>query len=326
MFLLSQLREEQPFAVTTLTQAIEGERRHHAYLFAGPLEASANNLVMAMAGSLLCTDRRGSDACGTCAGCRKLAGKNHPDLVHLQPDEKGNLSIDTIRQLANRLSLRATEADTKIAIIEHADAMKPPAQNALLKTLEEPPGPTCFLLTTTRIRTLLPTIRSRCQTVRLAPKKRAGAWRVLAEAGIDPEIAQRLAALVGPDVDRAQELVDKGAGEIIAALSGILTLDVPIPTIMNAAADLGGDKERADLAFALLEVDIRDRLARAHGALGASYSEQAGTDLPVSHLCNGAAQLQTIRRYQAVNLNRTMALETVLLAVTGHVTPTRSMA
>jgi DNA polymerase-3 subunit delta' len=321
MVALSSLRSEQPHVVEVLSTAVSSDRLHHAYLLAGPEEAGAPAFASALASSLVCNDRQEADGCGECAACRKHAGGNHPDVIQVAPDEKGKISIDTVRALSNRLSLRAAESETKVAIIEQADAMKPPAQNALLKTLEEPPGATCFILTTARVRMMLPTVRSRCQTLRLVPRRREGAWQALVEAGIDNDVARPLAALVGPDPARAQVLLDKGADEIVTSLRQDLAVDASLAAIIHIAGDLGADRERADLALAILEVEVRDRLARARGAGDDLLYTESDSEVTTDRLSAAAERLMDIRRFRVLNINRTMALETVLLAVTGHVQP-----
>jgi DNA polymerase-3 subunit delta' len=237
------------------------------------------------------------------------------------PDDKGNISIDTVRNTCGRLALRASEGPTKVAVVLQADAMKPPAQNALLKTLEEPPGSTCFVMTTTRLRMLLSTVRSRCQTIRLAPRRREGAWRVLSQAGIDEEVARPLGALVGPDPERAQALLDKGAPEIIATLRSALAPGAPLPVIIEAAADLAADRERTDLALALIEVEVRDRLAHACGATFDHLLTQPVSSGSLQHLSAAASRLQSLRRFKTLNINRSVALETVLFTLAGRFRP-----
>lgn len=316
---LSSLQTTQPRAVAVLRAAVSNGRLHHAYLLAGPAEAGAKSLAQAVAAALVCKAPVAGDGCLECSACRKLFSGNHPDVVSISPDEKGAISIDTVRELSRRLSLRSTEAARKVVLFAQADAMAAPAQNALLKTLEEPPGPTCFLLTTARPRTLLPTIRSRCQTLRLAPPEKLGAWQALAQAGITAELARPLAALVGSDSSRAQELVDQGVAEILSGLRQALSPDVGVSELLGVAADLGATRERANLALALLEVEVRDRLACAHGVNASRlYLDPVSSELPTSRLAQAASRLAQLRRVQALHVNRTLAIETVLLTLTGR--------
>src|SRR5512141_2954901 len=182
MTALSAIAATQPRLVSVLSAALASRRMHQAYLLVGAEEGAARELATAFAGSLVCQTPTGTDACGACAACRKLAGGNHPDVVYLLPNEKGFIGVEQVRELSDRLSFKAVESAWKVVIIGGADVARAEAQNALLKTLEEPPGATCFLLTATRLRALLPTVRSRCVTLRLAPRDRLATWKDL-EAG-----------------------------------------------------------------------------------------------------------------------------------------------
>src|SRR5688572_19934401 len=109
---------------------------HHAYIIVGGTPSPRRALAFATAQALVCTSPVDGSGCGQCAGCRKLAGGNHPDVVHVTPNDNGVILIDTVREAAGRLALKATESRVKLIIVEHADRMNPQAQNAFLKTLE----------------------------------------------------------------------------------------------------------------------------------------------------------------------------------------------
>jgi DNA polymerase-3 subunit delta' len=247
---------------------------------------------------------------------------SHPDVVRVDPDDKGNIAIDAIRVLTSRLALKAAEASHKVAYIRDADLMNPAAQNALLKTLEEPPGASCFILTTTRWRTLLPTVRSRSLTLRLAPLAREGAAQTLCAQGLPEAHAQPLAALVGPDLDRAQAMLANGLDEILATLTAALGSDCSVDTILKTAAELGAERDRADLAMTLIEVGIRDALAQRHGAPAAHLYVQplwlsAHAERHPERLAAAGLRIQQLRRARAMNPNRTLGLEGILLLLAG---------
>ena len=312
MTALSAIAATQPRLVSVLQAALASRRMHQAYLLVGAEEGAARELATAFAASLVCQSPSGTDACGKCAACRKLAGGNHPDVVYLLPNEKGAIVVDQVREVAERLSFKAVESAWKVVIIGAADVARPEAQNALLKTLEEPPGATCFLLTATRLRALLPTVRSRCVTLRLAPRDRLTTWRDLEAGGVDPALARALSPLVGDAADHAASLVELGAQEIEASLDRVLAPGADLRTVLEAAADLGAKRERADLALALLEVRIRDALARRRGASDQlCYGASAPTHVPARRLALAAARLATLRRLKTINVNRTLALEAV---------------
>ena len=109
------------------------------------------------------------DACGACAACSRIARGVHPDVSVLEPNEKGNIRIDPVREVIDRAGYRPFEGRRRVAIIDHADGLERAAQNALLKVLEEPPSGSVFLLVTAYPDLLLPTVRSRCPQLRFRP-------------------------------------------------------------------------------------------------------------------------------------------------------------
>lgn len=173
----------QDRALSLLRRALTSGRTHHAYLFDGPSGVGKERTAIALAARLLCHDdtlAADADACGTCDSCRLLAGENHPDLhiIHrglhkMHADRsvrtgKGLfLSVHVVRQFLIEPSSNAPSLGRRrVFIVRDAERMNEGAQNALLKTLEEPPGSACLILVTAHAQRLLQTIRSRCQAVR----------------------------------------------------------------------------------------------------------------------------------------------------------------
>src|SRR5262245_39776899 len=180
----------QPRVVALLRGAIERGRVPHAYLFSGPAGAPMLDCATALACALNCAARPAvGDACGECEPCAKIIAGIHPDVVTLVREGAANIvPIESVRnQVIARIGLPPHEADVRVFVVEEATAMAPPAANALLKTLEEPPVRTLFVLCTTAPEQLLPTIRSRCQRVRF------GAGGAIVDA--DPTRAERIAKL-----------------------------------------------------------------------------------------------------------------------------------
>lgn len=178
----------QDRVVGLLRKAIERNRVPHAYLFSGPVGAPLTDTALGLAAALNCQTHRG-EGCGECDSCSKIAAGIHPDVVTLIREGAAQIvPIESVRnQVIARIGLPPHEADTRVFIVEEATAIAPPAANALLKTLEEPPGRTVFVLCTTAPEQLLPTIRSRCQRVRF------GGGGIAIDA--DPARAERIARL-----------------------------------------------------------------------------------------------------------------------------------
>ena len=109
------------------------------------------------------------DACGTCAACKRIARGVHPDVLVLEPGDNASIKIEQIRDVVDRAQYRPFEGKRRVVIIDGADALASAAQNALLKTLEEPPSMSAFILVTARPDVLLPTILSRCPRLNFRP-------------------------------------------------------------------------------------------------------------------------------------------------------------
>lgn len=134
-------------------------------IFAGPAESGTRETATALAQLLNCLhagEPDFSDACGECQACVKIARGVHPDVLVVEPGENGTIKIDQIRDVVDRSAFRPFEGRRRVVIVDRADAMVAAAQNALLKTLEEPPPSSIFVLVTARPDVLLPTVRSRC--------------------------------------------------------------------------------------------------------------------------------------------------------------------
>lgn len=182
---------DQARVVAALRRAIESDRVPHAYLFSGPPGSGLLDAATALAAALNCTTARG-EGCGNCEACTKIAGGFHPDVVTLVREGAAQIvPIESVRnQVIARIALPPHEAAIRVFMVEEATSLAPPAANALLKTLEEPPARTLFTLCTTAPEQLLPTIRSRCQRIRFG-----GGTGVSDLMANDPERAERIAAL-----------------------------------------------------------------------------------------------------------------------------------
>lgn len=152
--------------VESLKNAISSGRIANAYIFSGPTELGKEFVAINFAKSLNCSAGK-DDSCDECKSCKKIDSGNHPDVRLIKP-ESAKLKIDQMRFLQKQGNYRAVEGKYKIFIIDEAEKMTPEAANSLLKILEEPPGTMVLILITSMYRTLLPTIRSRCQSVKFS--------------------------------------------------------------------------------------------------------------------------------------------------------------
>lgn len=208
----------QKRVVEILQRAIAQDRVPHAYLFCGPAGSGKMTVALALAAAIQCTAAPGQ-GCGQCDSCARIAAGLHPDVQVLERQGAAQIiPIETIRtQVIPQLGKAPHEGAARIFLIEEAAALAGASANALLKTLEEPPRRTQFILCTTAPDQLLPTIRSRCQRVTFSA---LGADLRAALRGGE-EAAERVSALAealhgaatSADLDRLYHTAGDAAGE-----------------------------------------------------------------------------------------------------------------
>ena len=155
--------------ISHLQNAIRLGKVSHAYIFGGEHGAGKKLLASLFAMTLQC-EEHGIEPCMKCSSCRKALSKNHPDIISVVHEKPGSIGIDEIRaQLINDVGIKPYESPYKIYIVNEADKLTLQAQNALLKTIEEPPSYAVILLLADNPDALLPTIISRCVVLSLKP-------------------------------------------------------------------------------------------------------------------------------------------------------------
>lgn len=157
-------------------------RLPHALMFLGPEGIGKSLVARHLAAALLCSEKRGP--CGACRSCQLFAKDQHPDLFELKP-EGGRIKIESIRELKRSFNLPPLVSNARVVLIAEAQAMNAAAANALLKTLEEPPSATYFILGSHAAGWVPRTILSRCQKIRFSPLNPQELQAVLKSKGID---------------------------------------------------------------------------------------------------------------------------------------------
>lgn len=206
-----------------LLRALRAGSVPQSLLFDGPEGVGKRTTALALASALNCA-QPGSDgdACGQCSSCRRIARGQHPDIVGLVPNEKGTITVDMAREVIGQASYRPFEARRRVVVIDQADALQPQAQNALLKTLEEPPPSSMFVLVTARPDSLLETVRSRCPRIRFGRLGPTDLAEVLVRhCGVKAADATRVAAVGDGSVSRA---LAQDTGELVEARAAALAL------------------------------------------------------------------------------------------------------
>ena len=150
-----------------LQNAITMDKVSHAYIFNGQDKSGKMMLAEAFAMALQC-EHEGNEPCEECHSCKQAISHNQPDIIYVRHEKPNTISVDDIRsQLNNDIGIKPYSSKYKIYIVDEAEKMNVQAQNALLKTIEEPPAYAVILLLTTNADTFLPTILSRCVTLNI---------------------------------------------------------------------------------------------------------------------------------------------------------------
>ena len=314
--------------LTILATALANGRLHHAYLFVGPEGVGKHLVAVALAKALHCSEIE-NDFCGNCVNCRRIADANHPDVRVIEPlSGKKEISIQQIRELERELNYRSFTGKRKVVIIDPATLLNPSSQNALLKTLEEPPQDSLIVLIAPNGGGLLPTLRSRCLRLSFAPLTRNEiAGFLQSHHGVNRADAEFIAALGMGSIGAAlaldkTELIEKR--KIWTEMLGSLkTRDYH--GAMVAAEALAASREEAlsflkwaeswyrdlliysvaDDSDDLVNLDMRPQIER--------QSLQLGTDSALRVVAQSAGAAARIQR----NLNRRMVLEKFLFGVIG---------
>ena len=250
--------EGQSQHIRRLQREFARHEEAHAYLFSGPVGTGKKSVARLCAAARLCRGEGGEKPCGLCGPCRRVFAGTHPD-VHVVEPEKGkrDISIGVMRAALSEAQVRPLEGDAKLFLIPEADRMNPQAQNALLKTLEEPPEDTVFLLCASRPAALLPTILSRTRMIRFHPLSVEDASLRLQQIGMEKPQADAAAVLSEGCVGVAL-LLDKDAlarrRELTARFFGVQR-PADVPAILAAYKD-----EKLDRAALLSEweASVRD--------------------------------------------------------------------
>ena len=191
-----------------MRNVIKDGRVPHAYLFSGPEGTGKSVLAGIFAKALQC-EEGGTDPCGKCRSCLQADTGNHPDIIWVRGSKEGIIGVDDIREKVNDdIVIRPYSSRYKIYIIEDADTMTPGAQNALLKTIEEPPSYGILMLLAKNKDSLLATVRSRCVLLSMRPVDDKSVRDFLvAHYGLSEDDAASAAAYAGGSIGRAVKLI-----------------------------------------------------------------------------------------------------------------------
>lgn len=311
-------------AAGRLRRAATEGRVPTAFLFLGPEGVGKRALADAFAARLLCEKPVADDACTTCAQCTRVAAGSHPDVrVVVREEGRRDVRIEQVRELSRWLTLQPLMAARKIAVVDGAHELNEHGQNALLRMLEEPPGRSVIVLLATSAALLLPTVRSRCQVVRLDPLPPDAVARVLVARGLQADRAELLTGLAEGSPGRALALdaddVAKARARVLAALPNLRTASAA--ELSALAQELA--RGSLDAALAAVVAFYRDLLQVGLGA-GPLPLRTTGAEAVVQAAAARRPPAARLRQLEAVcdtldalgrNANRQLALETMLLVL-----------
>ena len=261
--------------IALLSRALAQRTLPPSLIFAGPEGIGKRRVALAVAQALNClspladtaapADSHGEaaplprEACGECAACRRIARRVHPDVVWLEPiEDRVTIAIDQVRVVNDQVGYRPFEARSRVVVVDNADeVLLPASQNALLKTLEEPPSGTVFILLTARPDALLATVRSRCPSIRFGPLPAADVAECLErDHGVPPAQARAQAAVADGSIG-----VALGAAAMAAARTGAERVLTGVARARDPRGRLDVAKEIVGKASKASGLGERDSLA-----------------------------------------------------------------
>jgi DNA polymerase-3 subunit delta' len=333
---------------TVLRRLLIQKRVPNALLFAGADGVGKRQFALRLAKAFVCQNPKDAEACDACANCRradnytlpkaddrdafkKVIFSEHPDIGTVTPYNK-NILVDAIRDLETEANFRPFEVTARFFIVDEADKMNDAASNALLKTLEEPPATSHIFLVSSRPDALLPTIRSRCQTLRFVP---IAAGEIEDYLSNDKKFASRDAALLarlcsgrlghalGTDLEKFRAnrhamlkvlesiLIKENRGELLRVAEEMndaknkddfeTKLDI-LQTLIHDIWTMRNEADTKILVNVDLETDLRKLAARAESL----------------RLAVWLSEIETLREQLAFNLNRKIATDALFMQMANN--------
>jgi len=300
-----------------LRRSLRSGRIAHAYLFEGIEGCGKKKTALAFIEALFCGRDEG---CGTCPSCKKMAALQHPDL-HLVEPEGSFIKIDQIRDLQKQLSFRPFEAPKKACIIDDAERLNPAAGNALLKTLEEPPGNALLILISAGSGSMLPTILSRCQQLHFPALPHDAIEQHLIDEGVLPETARVAASLAAGSMRKAVEISrEESVQRRATLLERLAALSLGnVAALFAVAEEQAADKEAAVEMLELLTLFYRDALLLVSGGRDLAnvdlipLVERAAKSHSPTRLMEKLQQVEDASQALSRNINTRLALDVLFM-------------
>ena len=311
---------------TRLRAALVGDVAHHAWLFVGPQGVGKRLVANRLSQAANCERAAELRPCGVCPTCRSIAAGSFPDIVIVAPEagkKTATIGVDAVREVVRKVGYHRYLGRRRIVVIDPVDGLTIPAANALLKTLEEPPAGTGFILISHQPNTLLPTILSRCQRTTFAavPEDEVAGW--LSGRGVpDAAVIARLAlgcpgvalSLAGGAAERRREQRQS----VLAVLrSGDLGQVFEVSRSLAEGARDGGRDELFGVLDVMEEL-LRDAVVLGSGAaVGLLEEREAQTARGMADLLgpSGVARCADALRSARADLDAHVSTRLVLDAL-----------
>lgn len=307
-----------------LLRQIRGNTLNHAYLIHGNSGLDPQGFAKVFAQGILCMENQGEIPCGSCTACKKVLSNNHEDLGIYKEE---TLKVEDVRNLEKDIHIKPYRSGKKIYIINHGEGMTPQGQNALLKTLEEPPSFGIILIVARSKESLLPTIQSRCQALGLKPVSREEIYDALKNTwGYEEEKARDAAKIAGGKINTAlrflededyenrrkqlfylyHEMRERGITESLEALDGLSVEKDQIEEVLDLSFSFFRDL--------LLYKALQSPQRLIHGdqektieAMGKSCSKEG--------ILKALAEIEKMQGYTRANVSTKSILEMLVLNI-----------
>ena len=311
-----------------LQTAIKTGNLSHAYIINGEYGSGRQTIASALAKTIQCQSKTDdTDACGVCTSCKQAESHNHPDIKYITHD-KTSISVNDIReQLNNDISIKPYSSEYKIYIIPDANKMTEQAQNALLKTIEEPPVYAIIILLTENCDSLLPTIRSRCVTLTMNPIEKDKICTYLENKfQLEPEQAQIAANYCQGNIGKAIRFASSSdfiemKNQVLKLLKNLDSMDIAsiIDTIKEFSTHKNDINDYLDLMLlwyrdALMFKVTKDANLLLYSDEYSAISEQA-TKRDYENIENIIAAIDKAKVRLKANVNFDVTIELMILAM-----------
>ena len=313
--------------VKSMRYAINEGRVSHAFVLEGPEGSGKTTLAQAFAQALLCENPAGGPESCQCRSCLRLRHGNHPDVAYIRPQKTKTLGVDDIRQVNQDVNVRPFASPYKVYIL-YADGITPAAQNAFLKTLEEPPAYAVFLLLTCHVELLLPTILSRCVRYQMERLPDLAVREYLLEQGAAPSVAEAATLYAQGSIGQALQLSsDERFMAILAQMRQVMerVTVMDLAEVFTLAREFDTLKEDIQTALDMAALWYREALCRQEadgkGLLIAGENGRTAKylaeKLDKRALLRGFDAVLAAKRQLTQNVNFQLAIEGMLLRIYG---------